>query len=147
MLISLCIGFVGMLLLGLSLMLTVTPAQGEHAEHIPQSVTTVSDANAVTISGAFPNFAFSPNLITVTLGAVVTWTNSTASPHTVTGDAPSPVTWGSGTINPSGIFTQAFGVPGVYPYHCSFHLTMLGQVVVLAPPGWGPKAYLTVVMR
>jgi len=80
------------------------------------------------------DFAFSPPVITITAGTVVTWTNLGSFAHTTTSDAGSSDPWDSGSLGPNGIFTRTFNIPGTYGYHCAIHLSMQGTVVVLAPP-------------
>ena len=91
----------------------------------------------VDISG----FAFSPAVITITAGTVVTWTNLDAAPHTTTSDIGSTDPWDSGTLGQGGTFTRTFTLPGVYGYHCGIHASMQGTGVVLAPqPSQAPLA-------
>jgi plastocyanin len=77
------------------------------------------------------DFAFSPAVITVTAGTVVTWTNQGEFAHTTTSDVGSADPWDSGILGPGAIFTRTFDVPGVFGYFCGFH-PMQGTVVVLA---------------
>jgi len=73
------------------------------------------------------NFSFSPQQLTVTPGTTVTWTNQDDIPHTV--------------VNPGGLFHSkgldtddkfsfTFTKSGTYPYFCSVHPMMTGQIVV-----------------
>lgn len=96
-------------------------------------------ANGVEVS--IVDFDFSPSVITITTGTVVTWTNVGSFPHTTTSDIGSSDPWDSGTLNPGGTFTRTFNSPGVYGYHCGFHPSMQGTIVVLAPqPPQAPLA-------
>jgi plastocyanin len=81
------------------------------------------------------DFAFSPAVVTITTGTVVTWTNTGLFAHTTTSDAGSSDPWDSGNLLPGGVFTRTFNIPGVYGYHCAIHsLSMFGTVVVIQPP-------------
>jgi plastocyanin len=80
-------------------------------------------ADAVTIR----NFAFGPQVVTVTLGTTVHWTNQDSEAHTVTSDAGA---FNSPVLQPGAGFSFTFTKPGTYSYHCSIHPFMTGKVVV-----------------
>lgn len=97
-------------------------------------------SNCVTIQ----DFSFTPETLTVTAGARVTWTNAGPSTHTVTSDggtfnsgalaAPNGGN-GYGGATAGGVFQFTFSTPGTYPYHCSIHPpasypAFIGTVVV-----------------
>lgn len=82
-----------------------------------------ASSNAVSIS----NFAFSPASITVPAGTKVAWTNNDSAPHTVTSNTDA---FESGSLSHGGIFSFTFAQKGTYEYHCSFHSSMNGKVVV-----------------
>jgi amicyanin len=93
----------------------------------PAATTDVSTAvatNAVKVA----SYAFSPAVITVKAGTMVTWTNSDAVSHTVTSD--------TGTMLKSDLFARGqsysytFTTAGTYSYHCVPHPYMKGTVVV-----------------
>ncbi|MGK5548790.1 plastocyanin [Streptomyces sp. URMC 127] len=70
------------------------------------------------------NFAFVPNELIIEVGDSVVWLNRDSSTHTATSDASPPV-WDTGEI-PSGQTSSPVDFPtvGVFPYHCSIHLSM-----------------------
>lgn len=83
--------------------------------------------NAVaTKSVEIANFAFSPTVITVEVGATVTWTNKDEDAHTVavTGTAVSK------PLQSGDSYAHTFGQPGTYTYRCTIHPNMRGMVVV-----------------
>ena len=83
--------------------------------------------NAVaTKSVEIANFAFSPTVITVEVGATVTWTNKDEDAHTVaiTGTAVSK------PLQSGDSYAHTFGQPGTYMYRCTIHPNMRGMVVV-----------------
>jgi plastocyanin len=47
---------------------------------------TVAAGSPMTQAISITDFAFTPNNVTVGVGAIVTWTNNGANPHTVTSD-------------------------------------------------------------
>ena len=83
-----------------------------------------SAANAaVTID----NFSFGPQKITVPVGATVTWTNRDDIPHTVVS---TDGVFKSKVRDTDEKFQYTFTKAGTYPYFCSVHPKMTGQVVV-----------------
>jgi plastocyanin len=76
--------------------------------------------------------AFSPDAVTVPVGATVRWRNATATSHTITPNTPGQAGAWTGQ-NIAGInttFEHTFGVAGVYDYHCTLHAGMIGRVTV-----------------
>ncbi len=81
----------------------------------------------VTHGITIQNFAFAQPSITIKKGDSITWSNRDSAPHTVTGDNGGP---SSPTINPGQSYSFTFNTVGTFKYHCSFHPSMLGTVVV-----------------
>ena len=75
------------------------------------------------------NMVFTPSTINVIVNATVTWTNKDGVAHTVTSNSD---LFDSGSIPNNGIFSKTFTTVGTFPYHCSFHPSMVGTVVVTA---------------
>lgn len=73
------------------------------------------------------NFAFLPHLIKIAPGETVTWTNRSDANHTVTSNEG---LFESGVLAPGATFSHTFTNTGVFPYHCSIHSSMRGQIVV-----------------
>jgi plastocyanin len=71
--------------------------------------------------------AFSPATITVPVNTTITWINKDQAAHNVISDGG---LFSSSTINSGGTYSRQFTSPGTFPYHCSFHSGMNGQVVV-----------------
>lgn len=68
--------------------------------------------------------AFSPAAIAVPPGTTVTWRWDDVEAHNVVGDGfESPV-------QTEGEFAHPFAEPGTYPYRCTLHFLMRGEVVV-----------------
>jgi len=85
---------------------------------------------AAHVHVSIPGFGFSPDSINITVGDTVTWTNNHSGiAHTSTSNTG---IWNSGTLNLGQSFTFIFSStgPGHFPYHCTFHPSMLGVVVV-----------------
>jgi plastocyanin len=94
----------------------------------PPNPTPPTTANTVTVNNNF----FSPQDLTVTTGATVTWQWAAGSVgHNVTFDDGVK----SETLT-SGTFPRTFSAAGTYPYHCTIHgLAMHGTVTVSASGG------------
>lgn len=73
------------------------------------------------------DYCFAPTILRVSTGDAVTFTNVDPFPHSVLG---ANATWGdyAGFKNKSVIYR--FSEPGVYPYVCTYHVGMVGAVVV-----------------
>lgn len=74
------------------------------------------------------NFAFQPQVIQVSKGTTVTWTNEDSAPHTVTFRS-SGMT-GSSALQRGQSFSYTFTTPGTYTYFCGVHPYMGGTVIV-----------------
>jgi plastocyanin len=86
--------------------------------------------NEVWIQG----MTFTPATITVTAGTTITWTNKDIYTHTVTSDDgisfdSGPISTG-GAYGGGGIWPHTFAIAGTYLYHCMYHSTMHGTVIV-----------------
>ena len=102
------------------LMATLLLARPGVTANTPQSSTATAD---VTID----NFSFRPQTLTVAVGTTVTWTNRDDIPHTVVSD---DGVFKSKARDTDEKFSYTFDQGGTYPYHCSIHPKMTGQVVV-----------------
>ena len=76
---------------------------------------------------AIKDFAFGPMVVTVPVGASVTWTNNDGEPHTVvsTGGA-----FRSPALDQGDSFTFKFNTAGEFAYICSIHPQMKAKIVV-----------------
>jgi plastocyanin len=90
-------------------------------------VTASDQPSAVNAAVKIDNFFFGPPTLTVPIGATVTWTNSDDIPHTAvsTGGV-----FKSKVMDTDEKFSYTFTKPGTYPYYCTIHPRMTGQVVV-----------------
>jgi plastocyanin len=70
---------------------------------------------------------YTPNQLTVPVGATVRWDNQGRSEHTVSSLLGY---FDSGTLRAGDTFTYTFTAPGRYDYFCRFHITNRGIVVV-----------------
>jgi len=75
------------------------------------------------------DYGFSPQQLTLHLGASVTWTNDGNDGHDVTGSGPGGE-WRSGPLAPSERYTRDFNLTGTYDFVCTIHPEMHGRIVV-----------------
>jgi plastocyanin len=90
--------------------------------------TCTADTATATTSVTIANFAFDPNCFTVSSGAKISLTNNDSTTHSFTLDDTSTnvsVDVGAG----SGAEATA-PAAGTYPFHCRFHPTMTGTLIV-----------------
>jgi plastocyanin len=77
---------------------------------------------------AIDNFSFSPNTVTLSVGATVTWTNHDNLPHVVSSAdnrfKKSPL------LKTGQSFSPTFATRGTYSYFCSIHPRMAGKIIV-----------------
>jgi len=91
------------------------------------SVTANDHPSAATAEVKIDNFSFGPQTVTVPVGATVTWTNRDDIPHTVVS---TDGVFKSKVRDTDEKFSFTFTKAGTYPYYCSVHPKMTGQVVV-----------------
>ena len=72
-------------------------------------------------------FKFSPQEITVPLGATVEWVNKDETPHTI---AASDQTWVSKALDTDDTYAHTFDHEGDVAYFCTVHPFMTGTVHV-----------------
>ena len=70
------------------------------------------------------------------VGTTVTWKNDDAINHTVTADGDA---FSSGYVPPGGSFSFTFAKQGRYPFHCTIHKFMKGEVDVFGLVLSGPE--------
>lgn len=83
------------------------------------------EAAAATI--AIDNFSFTPALLPVAAGTVVTWTNHDDIPHSIVCPA---LGFHSHVLDSDEAFPFQFLQAGSFDYFCSLHPHMKGRVVV-----------------
>ena len=87
---------------------------------------------------------YRPAIITVAVGATVTWANNDDRPHTVTDRNR---VWDSGIFDTGISWSRSFNQAGTYDYFCTVHPDMVGTVLVTAgnepPPPPAPTTTTT----
>ncbi len=75
------------------------------------------------------SFGFNPTTLTIRVGTIVIWKNTSSAPHTVTSD--DGQTFDSGNIAVGGTFRFTFKTAGTFSYHCNIHPYMRATIVVV----------------
>jgi plastocyanin len=91
----------------------------------PQAAVSVTGSG-----GAYSNFGFSPDSLSIKVGTTVIWTNNTVAPHTVTSDAGDPASFNGSLGGNGATFSFTFMTPGTYKYHCNIHPYMTATIIV-----------------
>ena len=86
---------------------------------------TQAAANAAAVR--IDNFNFTPLTLVVAPGTTVTWTNADDTPHTV---REKDGKFKSAALDTDDTFSHTFAAPGEYPYICTIHPYMVGNIVV-----------------
>jgi plastocyanin len=109
-------------------------AQSALAAVVAAAMLAAAPAHAELSTVAIDEAAFDPPQVTVLAGDTVGWHNTALRDHTVTGNG-----FDSGHIVPGGGFIHDFAAPGAYPYICTIHQFMSGEVdvypLLLSGPG------------
>jgi plastocyanin len=71
---------------------------------------------------------YSPDTIQIRTGETVEWTNNDLTPHTVTSQPAGDLN--SGSIDAGASWRHTFAQPGNFPYFCTFHPEMEGEIIV-----------------
>ena len=74
------------------------------------------------------DFSFDQPSLTIKKGDTIVWTNKDSAPHTVTWDVGGQQS--SGTLKSGETFSLTMNTAGTFNYHCAFHPSMKGRVVV-----------------
>jgi plastocyanin len=90
-------------------------------------MTAKAESSAANADVKIDNFSFGPQIVTVPVGATVTWTNHDDIPHTVVS---TEGVFKSKVRDTDEKFSYTFAKAGTYPYYCTIHPKMTGQIVV-----------------
>lgn len=104
----------------------LTGCFSEHAPAAPvegQCNVPLGEGVAGSIVIVIDRFTFGPSELRVRAGDRVTWVNCDFESHTSTAGGGQ---WASPLLAPGDGFTQTFGTPGEFSYHCEPHLFMTG---------------------
>jgi plastocyanin len=93
----------------------------------PNVTANTQQAAPATAEVKIDNFSFGPGTITVPVGTTVTWTNRDDIPHTVVSTEGA---FKSKVLDTDEKYSFTFSKAGTFPYFCSIHPKMTGNVVV-----------------
>lgn len=79
-------------------------------------------------SVSIESLKFDDATLTVKKGTTVTWTNKDSVSHTITSTTGSELA--SSTLAVGGTYSHTFTATGTFTYHCTFHPSMTGTVIV-----------------
>ena len=114
---------------GSSLDIVDSPLEASQAS-VPGNQSTSNAAEAASTEEIkIDNFSFTPGVIKVKTGALVTWVNRDDMPHTVDSATGK---FKSATLDTDDKFQFRFTDAGEYSYYCRIHPRMTGNVVVQA---------------
>jgi amicyanin len=85
------------------------------------------NANAADAQVKIANFTFDPAVLTVKVGATVTWVNADDIPHLV---SEKDGKFRSSALDTDATFSQTFKDAGTIEYFCVLHPHMTGKIVV-----------------
>ena len=85
------------------------------------------NANAADAQVKIANFTFDPPVLTVKVGATVTWVNGDDIPHLV---SEKDGKFRSSALDTDATFSQTFKDTGAIEYFCVLHPHMTGKIVV-----------------
>ena len=95
-------------------------------DHSDNCATPSAGLNTIVIK----NFAFSPANLTIKTGTTVTWLNQDEAVHQIESDSKAQGVFLSDSLAYGESFTFTFTQPGTYTYHCTYHPTMKGAIMV-----------------
>lgn len=84
-----------------------------------------ASSKAVTIR--IVNFEFTPAIVTVAPGAIVTWINGDEDAHSVVSDTKA---FHSPALDTNDRYSFTIAAAGDYAYHCGLHPHMVGKILV-----------------
>ena len=93
-----------------------------------QTANDSSQSQPKTIEISISGLDFIPSTITINVGDTVKWTNKDSMQHSVSSDTGGELS--SSGFYKNGVYSHTFTAPGEYAYHCSFHPSMEGKVIV-----------------
>jgi plastocyanin len=93
----------------------------------PSGGSSSTGALKTTAQVTLRNIAIQPATVTIAVGGTVTWVNQDPMTHNLADDAGN---WGSGPMASGKSYSHVFPKAGTFPYHCTIHPSMTGEVVV-----------------
>ena len=93
----------------------------------PVADDTPSDTeSSITDAVSIANFTFNPSTLTISIGDIVTWTNTSGTHSVVSDDG----LFTSSSLSSGDTFQHQFDTVGEFGYKCGFHSSMTGSITV-----------------
>lgn len=86
---------------------------------------TTSTQSVSTNTVKIVEFAFTPEVIKISKGTTVTWTNNGNLIHRIASNS-----FNSNNLSSGDTYSFTFNETGTFDYHCAIHTSMRGQVIV-----------------
>ncbi len=107
---------------------TTTTTRPAEPTQTPETTTPAPTQTPAQVSVAIKSSTFVPEIVEISKGTTVTWTNDDGVPHTVTSISGA---FNSGNINPGQTYSYTFNQAGPFEYSCTNHPGMThGKVIV-----------------
>ncbi len=106
---------------------TSTPAVAPKPTTKPAVKAPVKKPTVVTSQVQIKDVAFSPQILAVSAGDAVVWTNAGSKNQTVTSGSN---LWDSGNLKPGQTYRRVFSQPGRYEYRSNLTNGMTGTIIV-----------------
>lgn len=101
---------------------------------VPTPQITATRLNQTNVAIAIRNFAFSIQLVTVSRGTTITWTNQDQTQHQIVSDPYGDYALGelfrSKPLEPGQSYSSTFNTTGSWVYHDNLHPAIWGKVIV-----------------
>jgi plastocyanin len=119
---------IAVLLSGCTTTTTTRPAEPTPVTTMPAPTQTPEPTTPATVSVAIKSSTFTPDIVEISKGTTVIWTNDDGVRHTVTSISDA---FDSGNIDPGKTYSYTFNQAGPFEYRCSIHPSMPhGKVIV-----------------
>ena len=112
--------------LGVGLALTLAACGGGDDAMVEGGAATLADGDAAVSTITIADFAFS-GVTEIAVGTTIVVSNTDATPHTWSADDGA---FDSGALSEGDTFEFTFTEAGEFAYHCNFHPSMTGTIVV-----------------
>jgi plastocyanin len=120
---------IAVLLSGCTTTTTTQPAPGQTPQTTtPAPTQTPEPSTPAPVSVAIKSSTFTPDIVEISKGTTVVWTNDDGFKHTVTSISGA---FDSGNIDPGKTYSYTFNEAGPFEYSCAIHPSMThGKVIV-----------------
>jgi plastocyanin len=120
--------FIGLLVIAVLISGCTTTTTTQPATTTPAPTQTPQTTTPAPVSIAIKSSTFTPDIVEISKGTTVIWTNDDGVRHTVTSISGA---FDSGNIDPGKTYSYTFNQAGPFEYSCAIHPSMPhGKVIV-----------------